>query len=70
MDENHVHTEDCDHGHEEFSLDELVQVTEDKVDALINLLLKKGLIKEDELQGALEELYEEGSEDDSEDDEE
>lgn len=63
MNNNHVHGENCNHDHdgdhEEFSTEELVQVTEDKIDALINLLMKKKMISEDELSKELEDLYEE-----------
>lgn len=67
----HQHGPDCNHD-DDFSTEELVEVTEDKVDALINLLLKKGVISEDELHSAFEELYEEGpdGDDEDEDDEE
>ena len=44
--------------HDELSTEELVQLTEDKVDALINVLIEKGIVTEDELQSALDDLYE------------
>lgn len=43
---------------EELSTDELVQITEDKVDALINLLVEKKIISEQEFSKALDDLYE------------
>ncbi len=53
--EKHNHEHDA----EEMSAEELLQLNEDKVDALITLLIKKNVIKEDELQKAMDELYEE-----------
>ena len=51
---------------EEFSTEEIVQINEDKVDALINLLIKKGVITEDELDAEMDDLYEDEPEGDSE----
>jgi hypothetical protein len=42
---------------ESFSTDELVSLNEDKIDALINLLIKKNVISEEELNGEIEDLY-------------
>ena len=44
---------------EEFSTEELVHLNEDKIDALINLLIKKGIITEKELSEAVDALYNE-----------
>ena len=39
--------------------EDLAQNADDKVDALINLLIKKGLITEEEFDKELDDLYEE-----------
>ncbi|MFQ5620328.1 MAG: hypothetical protein ACE5FT_00620 [Candidatus Nanoarchaeia archaeon] len=47
--EEHVHTEECDHGHEEeLSTDEVVDQNDILLNALIDLLISKGLITEEE----------------------
>ena len=43
----------------EEELEDVVEITEDKVDALINLLVKKNIISEEELTKETDGLYEE-----------
>ena len=44
---------------QELSAEDVAFMANDKIDALINLLIEKGIITEDELEKKLEELYEE-----------
>ena len=42
----------------EMSPEDIAQQADDKVDALINLLIKKGMISEEELDKEIDDLYE------------
>ena len=44
---------------EELTTEELAQHADDKVDALINLLIKKKIITEEEFEKSFDELFEE-----------
>lgn len=64
--ENEEETEKCcSHegcgSHEEMSVEDIANSADDKVDALIDLLVKKDIITEPEFSEALEDLYEEES---------
>ena len=50
----------------EMSVEDLANYADDKVDALIDLLIKKGVITEDEYAKTYEDLFEDDDEDDSE----
>ncbi|PIY60596.1 hypothetical protein COY95_00970 [Candidatus Woesearchaeota archaeon CG_4_10_14_0_8_um_filter_47_5] len=54
-----------DQDEEEMDSEDLVHYTDDKVDALISLLIKKGVISEQEFDAAYEELFEEDGNDSS-----
>ncbi|MBT3407472.1 hypothetical protein HOK68_02020 [Candidatus Woesearchaeota archaeon] len=63
MEPEHVHGPDCNHDNddntEDFSTEELVFAANDKVDILVDLLVKKGLITEDEYEQELNRYYKE-----------
>ena len=44
---------------EEMSTEDIARAADDKIDALINLLIKKKIITDEEMGKALDELYEE-----------
>ena len=46
---------------EELNVEDIAEDADDKVEALINLLVKKGVITEEEFQKEFEGLYEEGA---------
>lgn len=58
MEENHVHGPDCSH-EDEFTTEELVYAANDKVDVLVDLLIKKGVITESEYEDELTKYYKE-----------
>ena len=62
--------EKCDCGHDDCECDEMTSedvanYADDKIDALIDLLIKKGVITEEEFGKEYEALFEEDSEEDS-----
>ncbi|MBD3318439.1 hypothetical protein GF342_00860 [Candidatus Woesearchaeota archaeon] len=68
----HEHDENCGPECEEPSMEEVLSITEDKVDALIQVLIDKKIITEEEITNAVDALYpeEEDDEDSDEDNEE
>ncbi len=48
-----------EHEHEELSVEDIAFMANDKVDALIDLLIEKGVITEEEIVEKIDELYEE-----------
>jgi polyhydroxyalkanoate synthesis regulator phasin len=60
--EDHTQTSQASHGEEEFTTEDISRLNEDKVDALINLLVKKGVFTEEELTAEIDDLYEEEEE--------
>lgn len=60
MAHNHQHDEYED---EELTIEDIAVMANDKVDALIDLLIEKGIIKEEELIDKLDGLYEESDDD-------
>ena len=61
----------CGHDHEDYeemAPEELLEDVDAKVDAVINLLIKKGVFSEDEFHKECEDLFEESDEDDGEED--
>ena len=67
--ENLPCNEDCDCA-EDLSAEDIANHADDKVDALVALLIKKGVISEIEYNKAFESLFDNECEDDDEDDEE
>ncbi|MEM4396510.1 MAG: hypothetical protein QXR30_02540 [Candidatus Woesearchaeota archaeon] len=61
---NHTHDE---YEEEELTIEDIAVMANDKVDALIDLLIEKGIIKEEELIDKLDGLYEESDEEFEED---
>ncbi|MEM1988631.1 MAG: hypothetical protein QXS41_02205 [Candidatus Woesearchaeota archaeon] len=59
MAHNHTHDE---YEEEELTIEDIAVMANDKVDALIDLLIEKGIIKEEELIDKLDGLYEESEE--------
>lgn len=63
MEHEHVHGPDCDHDHENMSEIEVLEhgvfAANDKIEALVRLLIEKKLITEDELQKTYENLIDE-----------
>ncbi|MBR9676323.1 hypothetical protein GOV05_04915 [Candidatus Woesearchaeota archaeon] len=57
MGENHVCDDNCEH--EVLGAEELALGAHDKVDALIDLLIKKGVFKEEEYSNQIKELLKE-----------
>ena len=48
-----------EHEHEELTVEDVAFMANDKVDALIDLLIEKGVITEEEIVQKIDELYEE-----------
>ena len=59
--EEHVH-EKSEEAHEEMNVEEVAHHADDKVDALLELLIKKGVITEDEFNKEYDDLFEEEKE--------